>query len=285
MLTQKEKLKSELDDKSAEKDKIQSNKKSKSKLLEGYKQIDYDVSEAYHKDYMSQPEDKCTFLRTGNNFENQHWYFCYTCGLTGDSGACSVCVKVCHAGHHVVYAKKSSFFCDCRDCGNCKFQSDLPSLQPPAFYGMGSQPPNSKRPYNPNLFGQPPKSTQAAGFSSSYGSYIPPGFNEPHDPFKSRKDSPGHRFTAASFNRPMSRMNKQQKREPRDMPPSFSSTFGASSLAKAHERIVRQERADPDPLPFHQQFGSEAFRYVGKAGNRDRENNFLNKAKQLIRQT
>ena len=114
-MTQKEKLKAEIEDKSQEDDddKIQTSKKSKSKLLEGYRQNELDVANTYHKDYMAAPEEKCTYMRTGKNFEPQHWYYCYTCGLTGDSGACSVCVKVCHAGHHVVYAKKSSFFCDC----------------------------------------------------------------------------------------------------------------------------------------------------------------------------
>jgi len=36
-------------------------------------------------------------------------------------GVCSVCAKVCHAGHQLSYAKYSSFFCDCgaEDQGKC----------------------------------------------------------------------------------------------------------------------------------------------------------------------
>ena len=55
----------------------------------------------------------CTFSATGSNFTEQHWYYCYTCGLTQSEGCCSVCVKVCHAGHIVSYSRRSRFFCDC----------------------------------------------------------------------------------------------------------------------------------------------------------------------------
>ena len=55
----------------------------------------------------------CTFAVTGSNFTEQHWYYCYTCGLTQSEGCCSVCVKVCHKGHVVSYSRRSRFFCDC----------------------------------------------------------------------------------------------------------------------------------------------------------------------------
>ncbi|MCO5564796.1 hypothetical protein L7F22_018464 [Adiantum nelumboides] len=55
----------------------------------------------------------CTFTSSGNNFMEQHWYFCYTCDLTVSKGCCSVCAKVCHRGHKVVYSRLSRFFCDC----------------------------------------------------------------------------------------------------------------------------------------------------------------------------
>jgi hypothetical protein len=55
----------------------------------------------------------CTFTSTGSNFEKQHWYHCYTCGLTNSEGCCSVCVRRCHAGHVVSYSRFSRFFCDC----------------------------------------------------------------------------------------------------------------------------------------------------------------------------
>ena len=55
----------------------------------------------------------CTFAVTGSNFTEQHWYYCYTCGLTQSEGCCSICVKVCHRGHVVSYSRRSRFFCDC----------------------------------------------------------------------------------------------------------------------------------------------------------------------------
>jgi E3 ubiquitin-protein ligase UBR4 len=55
----------------------------------------------------------CTFTSSGSNFMEQHWYFCYTCDLTVSKGCCSVCARVCHRGHKVVYSRLSRFFCDC----------------------------------------------------------------------------------------------------------------------------------------------------------------------------
>jgi E3 ubiquitin-protein ligase UBR4 len=60
------------------------------------------------------PKQKhCTFVSTHGEFTEQHWYNCYTCGLTWDKGCCSLCARVCHKGHDVGYSRKSSFFCDC----------------------------------------------------------------------------------------------------------------------------------------------------------------------------
>uniref|UniRef100_A0A5S6Q953 UBR-type domain-containing protein n=1 Tax=Trichuris muris TaxID=70415 RepID=A0A5S6Q953_TRIMR len=55
----------------------------------------------------------CTFTETVRDFKEQHWYFCYDCGLTDGRGVCSVCRRICHLDHDVSYAKYSSFFCDC----------------------------------------------------------------------------------------------------------------------------------------------------------------------------
>ena len=54
----------------------------------------------------------CTFKAT-EGYQEQHWYNCRTCGLTGDKGSCSVCAQICHEGHDIVYSRYSSFFCDC----------------------------------------------------------------------------------------------------------------------------------------------------------------------------
>jgi E3 ubiquitin-protein ligase UBR4 len=58
-------------------------------------------------------DETCTFSSTGSQFVEQHWYFCYTCGLTGSEGVCGVCAQVCHAGHDLSYSRHSKFFCDC----------------------------------------------------------------------------------------------------------------------------------------------------------------------------
>jgi E3 ubiquitin-protein ligase UBR4 len=80
----------------------------------------------------------CTFTSSGSNFMEQHWYFCYTCDLTVSKGCCSVCAKVCHRGHRVVYSRSSRFFCDCGAGGvrgnNCQ------CLKPRKFIGTNSTP-------------------------------------------------------------------------------------------------------------------------------------------------
>ncbi|KAF5725427.1 auxin transport protein BIG isoform X1 [Tripterygium wilfordii] len=80
----------------------------------------------------------CTFTSSGSNFMEQHWYFCYTCDLTVSKGCCSVCAKVCHRGHRVVYSRLSRFFCDCGAGGvrgsNCQ------CLKPRKFSGSDNAP-------------------------------------------------------------------------------------------------------------------------------------------------
>ncbi len=66
----------------------------------------------------STKENLCTFTATGSDFVEQHWYFCYTCGLTGTEGVCKVCASICHDGHEISYSRHSRFFCDCGASGN-----------------------------------------------------------------------------------------------------------------------------------------------------------------------
>lgn len=80
----------------------------------------------------------CTFTSSGSNFMEQHWYFCYTCDLTVSKGCCSVCAKVCHRGHRVVYSRSSRFFCDC-GAGGVR-GSSCQCLKPRKFTGHGSAP-------------------------------------------------------------------------------------------------------------------------------------------------
>lgn len=80
------------------------------------------------------PPRSCSYaLKSG--FHGQHWYNCYTCGLTWDKGCCTLCALVCHEGHDVSYSRYSSFFCDCgaedggegdRSRVSCKCLSSLP---------------------------------------------------------------------------------------------------------------------------------------------------------------
>lgn len=41
--------------------------------------------------------ESCTYNTTQKNYAEQHWYYCYTCGLTLSEGCCSVCARVCHS--------------------------------------------------------------------------------------------------------------------------------------------------------------------------------------------
>ncbi len=60
-----------------------------------------------------QEKRTCTYVESSGDFVEQHWYNCFTCGLVGEKGCCSVCIKVCHVGHSVSYSRFSSYFCDC----------------------------------------------------------------------------------------------------------------------------------------------------------------------------
>jgi len=57
--------------------------------------------------------DLCTYLKTEKSYSYQDWFYCHTCGFEDLEGVCTVCIKTCHAGHDVTFAKNSPFFCDC----------------------------------------------------------------------------------------------------------------------------------------------------------------------------
>ena len=65
------------------------------------------------KPYTFQSSCLCTYTESGKNFIMQRWYSCKTCGLTGNSGCCEVCLLRCHVGHDVMLRKTSAFYCDC----------------------------------------------------------------------------------------------------------------------------------------------------------------------------
>ena len=71
----------------------------------------------------------CTYV-TDNDFQDQHWYNCGTCGLVGDKGCCSLCAVVCHSGHDVWYSRYGSFLCDCGEMSiNCSERSQATRCQ------------------------------------------------------------------------------------------------------------------------------------------------------------
>lgn len=83
----------------------------------------------------------CTFTSSGSNFMEQHWYFCYTCDLTISKGCCSICAKICHRGHRVVYSRSSRFFCDC-GAGGVR-GSSCQCLKPREFTASNNAPANN----------------------------------------------------------------------------------------------------------------------------------------------
>ncbi|XP_021739381.1 auxin transport protein BIG-like [Chenopodium quinoa] len=91
----------------------------------------------------------CTFTSSGSNFMEQHWYFCYTCDLTVSKGCCSVCAKVCHRGHRVVYSRSSRFFCDC-GAGGVR-GSTCQCLKPRKFTGTEAAPARGAGNFQPLL--------------------------------------------------------------------------------------------------------------------------------------
>lgn len=90
----------------------------------------------------------CTYTQSGESYLEQHWYYCYTCGLVDSKGCCSACVNVCHVGHDVVYSGRSRFFCDCgagsgrgSSCKCLTEQEPLRSLSPQPRLDSGSSTP------------------------------------------------------------------------------------------------------------------------------------------------
>ncbi|KYQ89094.1 hypothetical protein DLAC_10325 [Tieghemostelium lacteum] len=91
----------------------------------------------------------CTYTYTKNDYIDQHWYFCYTCGLKFSEGCCSICVKVCHKGHAVSYSRFSRFFCDCGAGASkgspCKALKPRPSNPPSNSANSSKHSSNTKR--------------------------------------------------------------------------------------------------------------------------------------------
>lgn len=63
-----------------------------------------------------------------SGYHCQHWYSYYSCGLTGDTGCCTLCALTYHRSHEVCYSRLSSFFCDC-GAGNATASEKPISIQ------------------------------------------------------------------------------------------------------------------------------------------------------------
>lgn len=95
-----------------------------------------------------EPPLVCTFVSSHKQFVNQHWYHCYTCGLVHDKGCCRLCVRLCHRGHDVSYARLSCFFCDCGSSaaeGGGDTETPPPSLEnsPASSEGLSGSSPSA----------------------------------------------------------------------------------------------------------------------------------------------
>jgi len=56
----------------------------------------------------------CTYSATKEEFFPQHFFHCFTCKITENTGVCQNCVNICHDGHKISQPLYSSgFFCDC----------------------------------------------------------------------------------------------------------------------------------------------------------------------------
>lgn len=62
--------------------------------------------------------EHCTYLDTGNHYEDQPFFRCLTCKFTQNEGVCSYCATHCHKGHRIYYDSNVSCYCDCFNHGN-----------------------------------------------------------------------------------------------------------------------------------------------------------------------
>eukprot|EP01022_Parablepharisma_sp_SALTPOND_P013981 TRINITY_DN187_c0_g1_i1.p1 TRINITY_DN187_c0_g1~~TRINITY_DN187_c0_g1_i1.p1 ORF type:complete len:2353 (-),score=249.06 TRINITY_DN187_c0_g1_i1:7282-14340(-) len=79
----------------------------------------YGVENYTKKEEPLKPNTCCTLIRTRRKNEVQPCYHCYTCNITDSKICCSVCAKVCHKGHKVVFAKNAQMHCTCQNEGVC----------------------------------------------------------------------------------------------------------------------------------------------------------------------
>jgi len=174
----------------------------KEAVVEGFKQERVVHDDKDQARYMERPDEICTYSQTKKEFKEQHWYYCYTCKMTDNSGCCAVCARKCHKGHIVVYSRRSNFFCDCGDSGRCKClqggKDSKPSNAGPILFGRPDRPDRPGRPEPSQLesrsmiFSREPIKLErepGIGFPGPFGNPL----GQPYD---------GGEFNAAAFGAP-----------------------------------------------------------------------------------
>lgn len=61
-----------------------------------------------------------SYMKGRRKSESQSCYYCYTCNLVDSKVCCSVCAKICHKGHKVIFVKNAQFNCSCQTEWECQ---------------------------------------------------------------------------------------------------------------------------------------------------------------------
>lgn len=88
------------------------------------------IQNDHENETISEIDKYCTYAVTGTRYSEQKWYYCRTCGLTGNKGMCEICAQKCHKNHDVAFYKNGTgFYCDCPDHGGCCCMPQSDDLQ------------------------------------------------------------------------------------------------------------------------------------------------------------
>jgi len=95
--------------------KDQNNNEPTESLIEGYNTTNY----------VKQAEvgglNICSmYMRGRRKSDSQPCYYCYTCNLVDTKACCSVCARVCHKGHKIMFASNAQSNCSCQSEWECQ---------------------------------------------------------------------------------------------------------------------------------------------------------------------
>eukprot|EP01087_Luapelamoeba_hula_P004901 TRINITY_DN1489_c1_g1_i4.p1 TRINITY_DN1489_c1_g1~~TRINITY_DN1489_c1_g1_i4.p1 ORF type:complete len:3101 (-),score=589.73 TRINITY_DN1489_c1_g1_i4:7370-16672(-) len=201
----------------------------------------------------------CTYVQTGDTYQQQHWYYCYTCSLTFSKGCCSACVRVCHKGHDVSYSRKSSFFCDCgagavsgRPC-KCLVPSDPKEVVNTPVPPSSNVVPTEDAPRTPQPTTPPAAFMELAAYSSE----------------ESEEDSVDSDMSSEEEETPSRAPRKKSSGKKTDTPkPSEAPTATASSTTTTTAgSVLRLSAAQPVQVPSENR--AALLKLVGEANLAD----------------